>query len=67
MRNIDRPLFFKVDQTNAHGRHRKIRLAGTPALKWPCKRIAMHKYIIYNLYLGHALYPIAGHQFYTES
>ena len=55
MRNIDRTLFSQVDQTNAHGRHRKIRHAdrhaGMPVLKWPCKRITMHKYIIYNPYL----------------
>ena len=49
-RNIDRTLFCKVFQTNAHGRHRKIQLASKPALKWPCKRITMHKYIIYNPY-----------------
>ena len=68
MRNIDRTLFSKVDQTNAHRRHCKIRLAGyMPALKWPCKRITMDKYIIYNSYWGHRLCPIADNQFYTPS
>ena len=35
MRNIDRTLFSKVDQTNAPGQHSTIRLAGMPVLN-PC-------------------------------
>ena len=68
MRKIDRALFSKVDRTNAHGRHRKIRLASTPALKWPCKRITMHKYKFFNPYLGPLLkfnsWPPILHSFY---
>ena len=64
---IDRTLFSKVDQTNAHGRHRKFLLAGMPALKWAFKRITITNiYFIIHIW-GHRLCPIAGHQFYTPS